>query len=379
MTREHRIDSGENSRPPTCAYIDLQAIRHNVTAVRRCAPDAEIMAVVKADAYGHGAIAVARVALESGATRLAVAHLSEAISLREAGIASPILVFGGFLPEHLQAYDAFQLEMVLANDHYWPQLEHHAAANGRPIPVHVKFDTGMGRLGFDWRQAEAILQKISSSSFLKPVGLMSHFATADEADKAFAEEQLQRFSRVLKTARTYGLTCPAHMANSAAVLDLPTAHLDIVRPGIMLYGYYPSAETSECVALRPALRWVSRLVQVKRISAGDTVSYGATWQAKQDTVIGTVAAGYADGYLRALSGKMHVLVRGRRVPVVGRICMDMFMVDLGVNTDAEAGDEVVLLGKQGEDEIRMAEFCHALQTIPYEVTCMISRRVPRLY
>lgn len=373
-------DAQTQSLHPARAEVDLAAIRENVAAVCRHVAPAGVMAVVKADAYGHGAVPVARAALQSGASRLAVAHLAEAVELRNAGIKAPVLVFGGFLPEQLPEYHQYRLEMVLPHEQYWNELRRFAENNQQPVPVHLKFDTGMGRLGFPWQQCDEVLQKIAGASFLRPVGLMSHFAAADEADKSFADEQLRRFRHVCKAAQKVGLAdAVMHMANSGAVLDLPDSRFQLVRPGIMLYGYYPSAETTESVPLRPALRWVSRLVQVKPVAAGETVSYGATWQAEHDTVIGTVATGYADGYLRALAGKMQVLVLGKRVPVVGRICMDMFMVDLGPDSHARAGDEVVLLGEQEDERISIAEFCQALDTIPYEITCMISKRVPRVW
>lgn len=365
---------------PTTLEVDLAAIRHNVAAIRDAVKPAEVMAIVKADGYGHGAVPVARAALAAGATRLAVAHVSEGVALRQAGITAPIQVFGGFFREQMPAFVEADLEFTIITLDEALALATFALQRNRRVAVHVKFDTGMGRVGLPWHEAAAACEKLKKIRLFALTGLMTHFATADERDKTFAHEQLRRFRIVIEAAQQHGLAFRyRHAANSGAILDLPGAHLDLVRAGVSMYGYYPSTETSERIALQPALTWRSHLVQVKRVAAGTPISYGCTWRASQETVIGTIPVGYADGYNRRLSNKMHVVIGGRRVPVIGRVCMDMIHCDLGPESTARAGDEVVLLGRQGKAAVEMAEFCAALETIPYEITCMISKRVPRIY
>ncbi len=365
---------------PTIAEIDLGALYRNMRRIVARVKPAEVMAVVKADAYGHGAVRCAQTLLQAGATRLAVAHPTEGAELRAAGIDAPIQVFAGFFPEQIPEFIEHGLELTVSDDAQLQILEETVRRDGRALPVHVKFDTGMGRVGFPWEQAPDVFRRLRELPRLQLVGLMTHFATADEADKSFAREQLQRFQAVMDAAKRWGLRFRYyHAANSAAILDLPESWLNLVRPGVMMYGYYPSGEVSHSVTLEPVMRWTSRILQVKTVSAGTPVSYGRTWVADRTTTVATVPVGYADGYRRALSNRMHALVRGRRVPVVGRVCMDMIMLDLGPDAGAAPGDEVVLLGRQGDAEIAMADFCRALDTIPYEITCMISKRVPRVF
>lgn len=365
---------------PTFVEIDLQAIRQNILNIRQKVQPAEVMAVVKADAYGHGAVPVARAALEAGATRLAVAHVTEGAVLRQAGITAPIQLLGGFFPQQLEAIQQYQLECTLCNLENLAPLQAFAQKNTTNLPVHVKFDTGMHRVGFAWQQADAVFAELSKSTGLQFIGLMTHLASSDACDKTYANEQLARFHDVISKAKQAGLHIPyIHAANSGAIMDLPEAHFNLVRAGIAMYGYYPSAETSESVPLQPGLTWRSRLLQVKNIQAGDAVSYNGIWRADRETCIGTVTVGYADGYNRQLSNRIHAVVNGRRVPVVGRVCMDMILLDLGPDAQEKAGDIVTLLGSDGTASVPMHQFCQALDTIPYEVTCMISKRVERKY
>jgi len=365
---------------PTIAEINLGAIRRNVARIAEKVAPAEVMAVVKADAYGHGAEPAARAALAGGATRLAVAHPAEGTALRRAGIDVPIQVFGGFFPGQIEEYLTSGLEFTICDFGQAEALQRAGREMQQPIPVHVKFDTGMGRVGFPWEKAPEVFAALRNQPGLQWVGLMTHFATADERDKTYALEQLERFHAVIEAAKRQALAFRyVHAANSGAILDLPQAYFNLVRPGVSIYGYYPSDETTESIPLEPAMRWHSRLMQVKRVRAGQAVSYGATWQAPRDTTIGTVAVGYADGYNRALSNRFHAVVGGRRVPLVGRVCMDFIMLDLGPDAPDQPGDEVVLLGSQGNVSVPMREFCEVLDTIPYEITCMVSKRVPRQY
>ena len=365
---------------PTVAEVNLAALYRNVRRVLKHVHPAEIIAVVKADAYGHGAVPCAKVCLQAGASRLAVAHPAEGAELRQAGIHAPIQVFAGFFPEQIGDFLQYNLEFTVASEIQLQELSRAAKASSRPLPVHVKFDTGMGRVGFWWESAPEVFQQLRQCTELKLVGLMTHFATADEADKSFAREQLQRFHAVIDTARRFNVAFDLiHAANSAAILDLPHSRFNAVRPGVMLYGHYPSPEVGRTLEVEPVLSWKSKILQVKQVDAGTPVSYGRTWVAARPTVIATVPVGYGDGYRRALSNRMYALVGGHRVPVVGRVCMDAILLDLGPGAAAAPGDEVVLLGRQGEAEISMDEFCDVLDTIPYEITCMIGKRVPRIY
>jgi alanine racemase len=365
---------------PTFAEIDLTAICQNISNIRKKVQPAEVMAVVKADAYGHGAVPVAKAALEAGATRLAVACPGEGTVLRQAGIQTPIQVMGGFFVEQIEEIRASQLEFTLCDHHNLSELERFTRQKNISVPVHVKFDTGMRRVGFWWEHAAEVFKKLVEIRSFEFAGLMTHFATADEKDKIFAHEQLRRFHHVIEQAKCAGLRFRYfHAANSGAILDLPESYFHLVRPGVSIYGYYPSKETTESIVLQPAMTWKSRLLQVKKIATGESVSYGATWIAPHETTIGTVAVGYADGYNRMLSNRMHAVASGRRVPVVGRITMDMALLDLGSDAQEKAGDEVILLGGDGNARVDMQEFCAALGTIPYEVACMVSKRVPRVY
>ena len=376
--------------PHIWAEIDLEAIAHNVGELRRItAPQARLMAVVKADGYGHGAVEVARTALAAGADMLAVARIDEALALRQAGIVGPILVFGPTPPafaENLVAYELIQSVTGWAGAR---ALDGVARRCGRTIPVHLKVDSGMGRLGLlpEDRRIDATpssvaeVSAIAQLSGLRIEGAYTHFAAADASDKTYAHQQFRIFKDFLETVQAAGIDVGMrHAANSAAIIDLPETHLDAVRPGIALYGLYPSPEVDRRrIALRPALSLKSRLLQVKGVPAGFKVSYGMTWEAPAPTVIGTVAAGYADGLQRRLSNRGLMLVGGRRVPIAGRVCMDLIMLDLGPETSALPGDEVVIIGRQGKAAISADEVADLLETINYEVVFTNPTRVPRVY
>ena len=376
--------------PPIWAEIDLKAIAHNVQELRRItrAP-ARMIAVVKADAYGHGAVEVARTVLKAGAEMLAVARLDEGITLRRAGIQAPILVFGHTFPAAAEDLIAHDLIPSVGGLETARQLEVVAQHRGKVIPIHLKFDSGMGRLGLlpDAQRENASLSAVAEAAAISRLpglrleGIYTHFAAADEKDKTYAHRQFQVFQDFLQALKAAGIACGLrHAANSAALIDLPQTHLDAVRPGIALYGLYPSREVDYTrVDLKPALTLKSRLLQVKTVPAGTKVSYGMTWEAPQPTVIGTVAAGYADGISRRLSNRGVMLVGGRRVPMVGRVCMDLIMLDLGPQASAQAGDEVVLIGRQGKAEISADEVADLLGTINYEVLFTNTTRVPRRY
>ena len=359
--------------------IDLSAIRHNVGVMReRLAPGVGFLAVVKADGYGHGAVPVARAALDAGADMLAVAIPEEGIALRRAGIDAPILVLGGIDPQAASAVVQAGLTQAVFDGERIRALAQAARACGRCARVHLKLDTGMGRIGVQTpEQARAMTELIDSLEGIELTGCFTHMATADEEDSTGTLAQLQRFGAMCDAvAQAHPAPIVRHAANTASIFCYPQAHMDMVRGGIALYGYPPVPQAK---GLRPAMRWVTRGVYVKTIAPGERVSYGGLFTAQRDTVVMTVPVGYADGYRRALTGKGCVLVRGRRAPILGRVCMDQIMVDVTDIPGAQAGDEVVLLGAQGSECIDADEMAAWIGTISYEVLCSPSPRVPRVH
>ena len=373
------------------AEIDLAAIGHNVRQLRGLLrPPTNFMAVVKANGYGHGAEAAARAALDNGATRLGVARLEEGIALREVGLDAPILVFGHTAADTTDQLLNYALEATVYNYDTAAAYAARARQLKRRLPVHVKIDTGMGRLGLFCNQHDAAraakdlshrVGRIAALKGLRLSGLSTHFASADSRDLAFARHQLERFTRLIAQLHRDGIDVPLkHAANSAATIQLPEAHLDMVRCGIAIYGLNPSVETRMGpLHLRPAMTLKSRIIHLKSVPAGTTISYGQTWSAPRATTIATVPVGYADGYNRGLSSKGQMLVRQSPVPVVGRVCMDLTMLDVGTLPEVALHDEVVVFGRQGEAFIRADHLAGALQTINYEIVTAISARVPRVY
>ncbi|MBN2355716.1 alanine racemase [candidate division KSB1 bacterium] len=365
---------------PTVAEIDLDAVAFNLEGIRKKVSPADIMAVVKADAYGHGALEVSRLALGKGARYLGVALVDEGVQLRQAGIDAPILIFGGSYTKEAQLFVDHQLEATVYDKKSLQALEGAAKRANRPAKVQVKIDTGMGRVGIHWQHCLPFFEHIARSEAVQLNGVYTHFATSDMMDKSFACLQLARFNQVLKELKSRGIKAPiVHAANSGAILDMPESYFDLVRPGVMMYGYYPSKETTESIALQPAMTFKTRVLHVKTIGRGESVSYGRKFIARVDTRIVTLPVGYADGYNRLLSERGQVLIRGRRYPVVGRVCMDLIMADVGEDHTIRIGEEAVLFGRQGQEQISVQSICDKLDTIPYEVTCWISKRVPRIY
>ncbi|RKY78691.1 alanine racemase [candidate division KSB1 bacterium] len=365
---------------PTVAEINLSAIEFNLQQIKDKVAPAKIMAVVKANAYGHGALEVSRKVLETGASYLGVALLEEGVELRSQGIQAPILVFGGFFPDEAEEFLQHGLEVTLYNEENLFALTPAAQKLNQKARVHIEVDTGMGRVGVPWQKATSFVKRVWKTPEIEVIGLYTHLATADERDKTFANLQLTRFRSVIEQLGKEGINIPIkHAANSGAILDLPDSYFDMVRPGIIIYGYYPSLETSESLPLRPAMRLKSTILHVKEVSAGTSVSYGREFITPRTTRIVTIPVGYADGYNRLLSNRGEVIIRGKKYPVVGRVCMDQIMVDVGEDVDVEVGDEVVLWGQQGDVEISVYDLCRKLQTIPNEVCCWVSSRVPRVY
>lgn len=365
----------------TWAEIDLDAIAHNAAALKaRAGGRAELMVTVKANAYGHGAVPVARAALEGGATRLAVARTLEGVELRQAGLTAPILIMGYTLPAEAARILRWDLTPTVNTWEQATALSAAAQKAGKTVPIHIKVDTGMGRFGLLPGEALDFVQAISRLPGLFLEGLYTHFAVADAADKTYTRYQFETYMNVAAQLEAAGFPFPLkHVANSATTLDLPEMALDMVRCGIALYGLHPSDEVEPAVPLRPAMALKSRVARVRTLPAGSSISYGCTYTTTRPTPVALVPVGYGDGYHRILSNKGAVLIHGQRVPIVGRVCMDQFVVDVSGIPDIRQDDEVVLFGRQGEAEITAEEVARWAQTINYEVTTSILPRVTRVF
>ncbi|HHH42186.1 MAG TPA: alanine racemase [Chloroflexi bacterium] len=365
----------------TWAEIDLDAIAENARTLKaRAGARAELMVAVKANGYGHGAVPVSRAALEGGATRLAVHRVEEGIELRRAGIDAPILVMGYTLPGQSEQVVRWGLTPTVNSQPQAEALSAAAVARGKRVPVHVKVDTGMGRYGLLPDEVVGFWRYLSRLPGLLLEGLYTHFALADSTDKSFTRHQFGTFLRVVERLEAAGFTVPLkHAANSAATIDLPEMALDMVRCGIALYGLRPSDEVEPAVPLRPALALKSRVARVRVLPAGSGISYGHTYITTRPTRVALVPVGYGDGYHRILSNRGAVLIHGRRAPIVGRVCMDQFVVDVSHIPGVRLHDEVVLIGQQGKERITAEEVARWAQTINYEVTTSLLPRVTRVY
>ena len=369
---------------PTWLEIDLSVLTSNVRELRRrIGPRRLLYAVVKANAYGHGANLIAASAMRAGADRLAVAAVNEAVALRRAGLDAPILVLGYTPPELAQTLLEYALTATVYEARTALAFAEAAARQGQPLPVHLKVDTGMHRLGVDHADALELCARLNRDDHLRLEGIYTHFSTADEMDQRYSREQLRRFCVLLDRLVSAGCRPPiAHAANSAATLALPQAHLDAVRCGILLYGLSPSADLPAPPELRPVLSWKARIAQVRRLNAGEPVSYGNTWRAPDTRIVAVVPVGYADGFPRSPQNWQRVLIGGREASIVGRVCMDQTVVDVteivASGVSVEQHDEVVLIGSQ-QGAILSAEMVAArLGTINYEVTSRLMARLPRI-
>jgi len=338
------------------------------------------MAVVKANAYGHGAVETAHALARQGIERFAVASLDEGIALRHAGLSASIVVLGALLDNQVPDLVAHRLTPVISDGRILPTLAMAARSHPAPYPIHLKVETGMGRLGFS---PEELLSLLTDPIFRTPLqieGLMTHLADADGTDSAFTERQLGVYRSMLAQIKQRGFTVPLlHAANSAAIVRFPESHFSLVRPGIMLYGYHTLPPSIPAPDLKPVLSLQSTIVQLRNIPRGGTVSYNRTFVAERPTRIAVLPIGYADGYSRRLSHRGSVLIQGRRAPIVGLVCMDMIMVDVTDLGPVQAGETVMLIGHQGKESIWADEVSGWMDTIPYEVLCGIGPRVPRLY
>jgi alanine racemase len=370
-------------RSASVAEIDLSALRHNLQQIKKRIGRREILAVVKANAYGHGAVPIAR--LLAGGKRswdislLGVAYLEEAIQLRKAGITDPILLMTGCPIEQIPEIVRYQLTPLLFDTASLLALNRYAVRRGKRVNIHVKLDTGMGRLGLPVSEALPFIQMATEQEGIRVEGILTHFAEADLKDLSFARKQFEALKQIwtaLQKAKTKIRYC--HLANSAAIMHFGAAHFNLVRPGLMLYGYSPLEEESQ-IPLKPILQLRARVIALKKVPAGTSISYGRTFFTRRESLIATVSIGYADGYPRLLSNRGVMIAKGRRVPVVGRICMDMTMLDVTEAPPLNVGDWVTVIGEEGGEAIWADELARLAETIPYEILCGIGERVLRIY
>ena len=373
------ISTGDIVRP-TLVEVDLRRLADNYHAIKRRVGSAKMMPILKANAYGHGLVRVARLMQELGADYIGVAVLEEGILLRENGVSLPILVLGGILGNQVPHFLEHDLTITASSAVKLEQIEEAARQTGKKAKVHLKIDTGMERIGVHHYSAEPFLKTAASCRHIQVEGIFSHFAGAESADLTYTRLQLERFNDVLAFYDRHTIQPPRfrHMANSGAILQLPEATFDIVRPGILLYGVYPSQEVQKTVSVQPALMWKSRVIYFKVIRPSDPVGYGSTWKSDHAIRAVTVPVGYGDGYFRSMSQKAQVVIRGKRYPVVGTISMDQIVVNIE-NDSAYNEDEVVLLGEMNGAKISCEDLAEWAGTVPYEILTNINTRVPRVY
>jgi len=369
------------SRRPTRALIHRDAIGHNFVALRNAlTPTADIMAVVKADAYGHGANAVATELSDKGCLSFAVALASEGVELRESGITEPIIILGGIFNGDCEVIFSRNLTPVIHNLESASLINKKAGAMGLVKPVHLKIDTGMARIGIRPSEAQDFFERLKGLANIRLEGLLSHFVEADVPKSPFSALQLKAFKDTANLAMGLGFNIKyLHMANSAAIVRMKEAHFNLVRPGIMLYGSYPATDLTKAINLKPVMEFKTAVLQLKNLPAGNPVSYGRTFVTKRDSIVAVLPVGYGDGLPRNLSGRGNVLIRGARAPIIGLICMDLTVCDVTDIKDVSVGDEVTIIGQDGNEEITAEEIARLTGTISYEIFCNISKRVPRIY
>ncbi|WP_373897535.1 alanine racemase [Haloimpatiens sp. FM7315] len=367
---------------PVWAEIDLDKLANNMKEIRRVAKSRDVIAVVKADAYGHGALDVAPLFLENGASRLAVAVISEAVELRRGGIESPIMILGFTPPNLIDNLLKYDIEQTVYSFEFAQEISQMAKKNNKTAKIHIAIDTGMGRIGFlPKEQSIEEVYKISKLDNIVIEGMFSHFSTADEKDKDYTVAQIDKFNWFYEKLKEKGVKINTrHIANSAGVIDLPEIHFEAVRPGIIQYGYYPSEDVSkDVIDIKPAMQLKTNIVHIKKIPAGEYIGYGRKFKTTRESVIATLPVGYADGYTRLLFNKAKVIVNNEFAPVVGRICMDQCMIDITDIKDVKIGTDVILIGETENIKFDAEDAAELLGTISYEVVCMIGRRVPRVY
>lgn len=364
---------------PTTVFVNLTEISNNYQAIQNQVGSSKVMPILKANAYGHGLIEVGKHIASLNVPYIGVAFLEEALLLRESGINTPILVLGGILNTQIPLFIQNNLTITASSIEKLQQIDQIAESIGKTAKVHLKIDTGMERIGVHYYSAESLLQSSIQCKHTYVEGIFSHFASADAKDQSFTKLQLERFLEVLHFYEKNNLQIPIrHIANSGAILQFPESYLDMVRPGILLYGVYPSDEVQRTIPVVPSLSWKSRVVYFKVVQPNHPVSYGSTWHSNHQIRLVTIPVGYGDGYFRSMSGKAEVIIRGKRYPVVGRICMDQIMVNIEWES-AYNSDEVILIGGDDSSKISCEDLAAWAGTIPYEILTNINTRVPRIY
>lgn len=365
---------------PTLAEIDLRAVRHNICIIKQLiGHNIKILGVVKADAYGHGMRQVSKVLIEEGIEYLGVASLDEARELRRSGIKENILCLGAILPEEAKGVLEFNVIQTVSDLGIAKILSRLGRTKEKNIKVHIKIDTGMGRLGVWHAEAIGFIKKVASMDNITIEGIFTHFPSAED-DRVFTLAQIKAFNALIKNLQKQGINIPLrHASNSMGLIDFKEAHMNMVRPGLIMYGLHPRRDLFNSLSLSPVLKLKTKIVNIKSVPKGRSVSYGRAYVANEDTKVATIPIGYGDGYQRHLSNRADVLIKGKRAPVVGKICMDMAMVYVGHIKGVKVGDEVVLIGIQGKDAIKVEELAGLIYSIPYEIVCNIGQRVPRIY
>ncbi len=364
---------------PTFAEINHANLIHNVNLIRKINPKLKIMAIVKANAYGHGDVEISHTLNNNNIDYFGVAFPEEGIKLRDAGITTPILVLGAQLSEYFKEHLQYNLDITLADPYQIPLLKNLCRKLNKKANVHIKIDTGMNCFGFSYKNFLDYADKIFDEQYFNIVGIYSHFSSADEDDLSFTMLQLKRFQKIQYLIKKKFPEIIFHFANSAAVMQIPQSHFDMVRPGIMLYGNPPGPDFKLSWNLKEVMRFISKISLIREIDKGESASYNRKYTANSNMKAALIAAGYADGYNRYLSNRGEVLIQGERYKVIGNVCMDRFLVDIKNNPDIKIGDEVVLHGRQLNEHIKIAEVARRIGTIPYDITCQVSKRVQRVH
>jgi alanine racemase len=366
---------------PTVCFVDLNALGWNFRQIRsKVGSQVKVLSMVKANGYGHGAAAISKALAAEGSDAFGVATTEEGVELRQAGICTPILVLAGAYPDQVDQFFDNSLTPVIHALASLEELDAIVHRRKKSLNVHLKIDTGMGRIGLLAAEFNSWLPKIKTLKALKIEGVFSHFSHAESVEGSYTRQQLLTFQGIVERLRAEGIfPSLVHLANSAATITLPQAYFDMVRPGLMLYGIYPSPAMASQICLKPVLSWKTRILQLKKVPAGSSISYGQTFVTKRESFIATLPIGYADGYPRLLSNRGEVLVTGKRAPVAGRVCMDLTMIDVTDIGKIQQGDEVVLLGRQGDAEISADDMAAWADTISYEILTSIGARVPRIH
>ncbi len=365
---------------PTRVIIDHNHLRHNFHLIKDLVHPAKVLCVIKANAYGHGVIEVSRTLINEGADYMGVAYPDEGIELRKAGINTPILLFGVHLRDTFKKLVQHDIDITLTDMDQIESLKETCRQLNMKARIHIKFDTGMNRVGFRMNQLELAVKNIFSEKLFEVIGVYSHLSSSDEDDLSYTKKQLDQFEEIKSYIKNnYPQEILYHIANSGAIMRLKDSHQDMVRPGAVLYGFPPDPNFSFMNNIKEVMTFASKIVLIKKIDRGEPVSYGRRFHTKAKSQIAIIPVGYADGYDRRFTNNGKVIIKGKRYPVIGAVCMDQIIVDLGLDTDIRIGDEVILMGKQGDVYISNTDLCKQLGTIPYEITCGISRRVQRVH